>query len=218
MMDHHGDRFTPYSSNTPVEFLRRRPFPLFRSTQQQAESCLAHLLAAADGAGIQVYMMDDNSPHVHEIGMYCFDSGTIHLAPAVLNNTLLHAFVLGHELGHAFDPVICSFPHHYEMKQDMYEAEIVSESASLQSLASFGIEIQNHECYLQHCESQHKGYPWRNALQYRLASRFEAASIHLTNPQGIDRWKYRAQLERSQRRTQSEIRRRSRREWRDSWL
>lgn len=205
-------------SDAPEEFLARRPFPVFRSTQQQAESCLAHLFTIADSAGIQVYMMDADSPDVYEIGLYSFDSGTIHLAPALLHDTLLHAFVFGHELGHALDPVICTFPHHYRMTQEMYEAEIVAESASLKCLGSFGIEIYDADCYLGCCELQHKGYPWRNALQYRLASRFEAASIHLINPQGIDRWTYRAQLERSQRRTQSEIRRLSRREQKRRWL
>ena len=205
-------------SDTPVEFLERRPFPLFRSTQQQAESCLTHLFASADRAGIQVYVMNEDSPDVDEIGLYSFDLGAIYLAPRLLHDTLLCAFILGHELGHALDPVICAFPHRYEMTQEMYAAEIVAESASLECLGSFGIEIHNGDCYLQYCELQHKGYPWRNALQYRLTSRFESVSTHLINPLGIDRWKYRAQLERSQRRTQSEIRRLSRREHRRPWL
>ena len=212
-------RYSAYiQSETPAEFLERRPFPLFRSTQQQAENCLAHLFAIADRAGIQVYVMDEDSPDVYEIGLYSFDLETIHLAPALLHDTLLRAFVLGHELAHALDPVICAFPHRYEITQEMYAAEVVAESASLKCLGSFGIEIHDGDCYLQYCELQHKGYPWRNALEYRLASRFEAASIHLTNPQEIDRWAYRAQLERSQRRTQSEIRRLSRRERTRPWL
>ena len=205
-------------SNTPVEFLERRPFPLFRSTQQQAESCLAHLFAIADSARIQVHLMDKDSPDVCEIGLYTFASKTIHLAPSLPSDALLYAFVLGHELGHALDPVICTFPHRYEMTQEMYEAEVVAESASLKCLESFGIEIYDGDSYLQYCELLNKGYPWKEALKYRLASRFEAASVHLINPQGIDRWKYRAQMERSQRRTQSEIRRLSRRERTRLWL
>ena len=178
-----------------------RPFPQFQSTSEQANACLAHLDDVARRAQIPIYV---DSQADQELGFYDHYENFICISPAMNEDLLLCIFTIAHELGHALDPVHTAFPHRYAKSKENRAAEMVAEAAALRALESFGIMIENGDCYLQGCSDPWDS--WERLIQTRLRARYEAASIYLIDPQTMNRWEFRAQLERARRGTKSEIR------------
>ena len=82
----------------------RDPWPEISGSKQDLNRALEHLLAVAESNDIRVQYTDDNK--FTEVGMYRHDERSITLHADLGHTPGLYAFVLAHELAHAFDPIL----------------------------------------------------------------------------------------------------------------
>ncbi len=94
-----------FADPPPTAHIRRpRPWPEISGSKQDLDRALQHLLAVAESNDIRVQYTDDKN--FTEVGMYRHDERSVTLHADLGHTPGLYAFVLAHELAHAFDPIL----------------------------------------------------------------------------------------------------------------
>ena len=102
----------------PTAHVRQpRPWPEISGSKQDLNRALQHLLAVAESNDIRVQYTDDKN--FTEVGLYRHDERSITLHADLGHTPSLYAFVLAHELAHAFDPILhaTEMPYYGTQKQ-----------------------------------------------------------------------------------------------------
>ena len=169
------------SMTLPARSLAERPWPsIVAADLNHALSVRQHMVDLAVRHSISVKVAPPGGNE--QSAAYLPAVRTIFIHPDAANDPLAVAFMLAHELAHAFDPVGPRIVHHFSTdSKAVAEAEIVAEAAAVNTLRRLGCEVQGEDAYLDQFDWVQFNGGWEKSLDpgRKLHDRYRAAMLSL---------------------------------------
>ena len=170
-----------FADPPPTAHIRRpRPWPEISGSKQDLDRALQHLLAVAESNDIRVQYTDDKN--FTEVGMYRHDERSVTLHADLGHTPGLYAFVLAHELAHAFDPIlhVTEMPYYGTQKADI---EALAEASAVVALREWGLTLHHEQTFLDWTdELRIFSSGWRKRLTSTLYDRYLVVLTPLRPP------------------------------------
>ena len=170
------DHFTPQPA--PARLAAQRSWPNIQGSRAVLDEAIEHLEAVAARFGIRLVWQDPDERG--QAGSQIIGSNSITFARELQDHPALYAWVLAHELGHAFDPRLQVMGgSEYGTKVHTDDYELVAEAVALKTLRSWGFTIDSAAYHL----SAVGGKNWQRRLgKSYIRNRFVIAVDVLRKP------------------------------------
>ena len=167
-----------FRDSQPAPHVRKpRPWPVVSGSKHYLDGAIEHFLGVAERNSIRVQYTDDTS--FADIGLYNHGDRSVTLHADLRHTPGLYAFVLAHELAHAFDPILHVTPMPYS-GTSFADIESLAELAAIKALTAWGMTLEHQYAFIDWTD-QHRvlSAGWRKRLPTTLNDRLYVVATPL---------------------------------------
>ena len=167
-----------FRDSEPTPHVRKpRPWPVISGSKHNLERAIEHFVGVAERNNVRVQYTDD--PSFAEIGLYNHADMSVTLHADLRHTPGLYAFVLAHELAHAFDPILHVTPMPYTGTR-FADIEALAELAAIKALTAWGMTFEDQYTFIDWTDRKRTfSAGWRKRLPTTLNDRLYVVATPL---------------------------------------